>query len=102
MLAFWLGNAVTFFHKGITHPVCHGSIQLLDATISLQSDYLYVGDAETATHLLTSSILPENGLFLITSGTPTFPEDFKLPSNLSLIATDLSLVPLYNLVQHYI
>lgn len=102
MLAYWLDDSVTGFIKGQTFPQCHGGIKLLDADSRLSSEYLYVGEATIATSLILTSEIPEEGLFIVTSGHPSIPEDICLPKKLNIISTHLSLIPLYNQVHQYV
>ncbi|MCD8332616.1 MAG: helix-turn-helix domain-containing protein [Clostridiales bacterium] len=107
MLVYWLHGHVLRSHVGTVIPGCHGGIQILENDTDLLSEYLYISDASTAAHILTSAEIPADGLFVITgtadskSSSPSENSD-PFPDSLSIIETDLTLRSLYNQVQRQV
>ena len=97
LLKTWLSHAVVRIHIGTVHTEQSGEILLLDTAVpGWRSDALYIGAPHQLAEKLAHSPLPAEGAQVVTTVGPAFDE---IPPQLTLLETDLPLIPLYNHVQ---
>lgn len=100
LLLRWLGDAVVRARMGHPRPSCAGGIRLLDgAEGSLCPDFLHLGEPEAAARAIAADRVPGEGILIVTAAGPSAWEDGDLPQDVTLVETDLPLIPLYNRLQ---
>lgn len=100
LLLHWLGDAVVRVRQGHPFPSCTGGIRLLDgAEGSLCPDFLHLGEPEAAARAIAADRVPGEGILIVTAAGPSAWEDGDLPQDVTLVETDLPLIPLYNRLQ---
>lgn len=111
MLATWLGNTVIHFHQGNHIQAYSGGIRLMDGTEeSLNSECVYLGEKKIVANVIEKEKIPKEGIFIIscrdtdtnTRGGIATAKNFRIPDEMSLIETNLSLFSLYNRVQEHV
>ncbi len=97
LLIKWLGDSVIRFHEGSPMPRQSGAIRLLDENEHpWHSDILYIGTPQQLQKRLRDAALPAEGVEVLTVAGPAVS---SIPPQLTLLETNLELVPLYNRVQ---
>lgn len=99
MLLFWLGDTVTEHQIGRSPVVCTGGIKLLGSPEEpLRSDCLYISEEAPFRSLLANDLFPKEGVFIIVSCPRDAFRGASFPPQLTLMQSELPLIPLYNKV----
>ena len=103
MLVYWMGDTVLCFYRGRSNPVCFGGIKLMQKEGGkLRPECLYIGEPAIVTEALSQGRLSDEATLIVCSGEMDSQVTVSLPDNLTLIETNLTLVPLYNCVHEHV